>query len=175
MKLVERLKKHWIISTGAALIGATLYIAAAYGDLKTVATDIAGLFQPPDAALMVNAAGDLHPGDSFTLSYTAPSEGYLSIWVRDAANGTVEKLLPLNGMGTLHLNTTNHTGDLGLRVKPGSKGTDMYELLWTPEDKPDHLPYSQYDTPTAFDAALNTLLRNTDGAQGSRINVPIYP
>ncbi|MBJ6609216.1 MAG: hypothetical protein JG718_02565 [Candidatus Thiothrix moscowensis] len=175
MTLMERLKKHWIISTGAALIGATLYIAAAYGDLKTVITDIANLSLPPLPTLNINSTGDLHPGDSFTLLYEAPTEGYLSVWVHDAATGKVEKLLPVNGMGTLHLNDTNHTGALGLRVKPGSKGTDVYEVVWTPEGKPNHLSYSQYATQTAFNAELDTMLRNTDGARGERTNVPIYP
>ena len=175
MTLIEKLKKHWIISTGAAITGIVLYVAAAYGDIKTVATDIASLCQPPNASLSIQTTGDLHPGDLFTLSYTAPAEGYLSVWVQDAASGKVDKLLPTNGMGALHLNATNNTGDLGLRVKPGSKGTDVYEVLWTPESKPDHLPYSRYDTLAAFNAALDTLLRNTDGAQGSRINVPVYP
>lgn len=175
MTLMEKLKKHWIISTGAAIMGIVLYVAAAYGDIKTVATDIASLFQPPNASLSIQTMGDLHPGDRFTLSYTAPAEGYLSVWVQDAASGKIDKLLPTNGMGALHLNATNNTGDLGLRVKPGSKGTDVYEVLWTPESKPDHLPYSQYDTLAAFEAAIQILINNTKGVQRKSFKVPVYP
>lgn len=171
---LDALKQHW---KPIALAGTvTLATIGFINDINSFAQDfIVPIFHEPVPTLSRAPDGDLYPGDRFTLSYTAPTEGYLSVWVQDAASGKVDKLLPTNGMGALHLNATNNTGDLGLRVKPGSKGTDVYEVLWTPESKPDHLPYSQYDTLAAFNAALDTLLRNIDGAQGSRINVPVYP
>lgn len=172
MTLISKLKTYW--KPIAAIGGVILLLAGAYGDLKGVVMDITSLFQVSAPTLTFKSDGRVQPGDKITLLYTAPSKGYLSLWNLDAASGTVDKLLPLKGMGTLHLNPEIQSATLTLTIKPNSDGTDKYILLWTPEEIPDHLPFRHYTTEAEFSAALEVLESRGNVAK-QLLEVPIYP
>lgn len=170
--LLHRLKTHWKgLVTTLALAAA---IAGGFNDLKQVLTDAWEIvFPQPVVELTYAATGDIHPGDTFTLSYQAPETGYLSLWNMDAASNAVEKLLPREGMGTLRLNPKIKSKSIGLKARPGS-GTDRFILLWTPDSEPDHLPYRRYDTFAEFTAALKNLEAGSH-AISKQIEIPIFP
>ncbi len=169
---MDWIKLRWKWLSTAIL--SILMLAGGYNDIKSVVMDFSSIFQAPTPTLTFKSDGKVQPGDKITLLYTAPDKGYLSLWNLDAASGAVDKLLPLKGMGTLHLSPEIRSASLTLTIKPGSAGTDKYILLWTPEASPDQLPFRHYTSEAEFSAAVEVLEAHGKIAKQT-LDVPIYP
>ncbi|WP_169314639.1 toll/interleukin-1 receptor domain-containing protein [Thiothrix nivea] len=171
-RLFDKLSRHWKSLSAAALF--MVAIAGAYNDIKGVIVDMLSLSQPPEITLALKSDGHIKPGEYFTLLYTAPAEGYLSLWNIDYTSGTVEMKLPVRGVGTIHLNAATASQPVKIPATPGSNGVDKYILLWTPEGKPEHLPHRRYGSNMEFWAAVEAL-RTRSHALTTEVDVPIFP
>lgn len=171
-EFLHNLSQHWKSFSAAALF--IVAIAGAYNDIKGVIADMLSLSQSPELTLTLKSDGHIKPGEYFTLLYTAPAEGYLSLWNIDYISGTVEMKLPVRGMGTIHLNAATASQPVKIPATPGSNGVDKYVLLWTPEGEPEHLPHRRYSNSMEFQTALEAL-RTRSHALTTEVDVPIFP
>jgi hypothetical protein len=156
----------WLITTAATLIGLTFTVAGGYNDLKQVWQE----FTSPTLLLDYEPKENIHTGDTIYLTFSGSHEGYATLWNQDAS-GTVTKILPEKGSATLHFTPQYNGETIGLQAKSGN-GTDKFILLWTPEGKPDHLGYSEYDSEAAFTVALKKL--EAEGVKKQEVTVPVY-
>lgn len=161
---LRRVTPHWKWLSAATL---TIFaLAGGYNDLKQVWQE----FTSPTLLLDYEPKENIHAGDTIYLTFSGSHEGYATLWNQDAS-GTVTKLLPEKGSATLHFTPQYNGETIGLQAKTGN-GTDKFILLWTPEDKPDHLGYSEYDTEAAFSVALKKL--EADGVKKQEVTIPVY-
>lgn len=162
------LLKHWkgLLGSAATTIMFIFGAAGGYNDLKEIWQE----FTSPTLLLDYEPKDNIRAGDSLYLTFSGSHQGYVTLWNQDAS-GTVTKLLPEKGSATLHFTPQYNGETLGLQATSGN-GSDKFILLWTPEGKPDHLGYSQFDSEAAFTAALKKL--EADGLKKQEVTIPVY-
>lgn len=156
----------WFAAALFTAIGLIFTAAGGYNDLKQVWEE----FTSPTLLLDYEPKGNILVGDSIYLTFSASHKGYATLWNQDA-KGVVTKILPEKGSSTLHFTPQYNGETIELQATSGN-GSDRFILLWTPEGKPDHLGYSQFDNEAAFNAALKKL--EVDGLKKQEIIVPVY-
>lgn len=165
--IIKRYWKSALLGLGTVMM-TSFGVVGGYLDFKQFIKEV---FGTPTISIEQSAKRDLQPNESFSITYEAPSTGYLSLWII-SPDGSVERKLPLKIMNSSSVPSIKQVEPMRFRIK--DIGTSYFVLLWTSGENPQHLGTYEYRTADNFDAAIKTLANSSKVAQ-AKTRVGVIP